>query len=215
VRHPLLPLAIFITACAVEPTEPELPAGVWKRSFPDKGVIDELILEADGTFTWTSYLHRGDVADSGQVTGTYGVDPGLLVLHGTTGSGRAFTLLSSYAHDGETLALGAYLPTGEQGPAYRAQWQWLDADQPVYSWEIMPEVWMHEGSYGVAWIDPIWKTQKSEGGDYVETPHAIVLDEQFTFDRIGDAFVRDDGWDPGLLHDALWWDLGLVFTRAR
>jgi hypothetical protein len=93
------------------------------------------------------------------------------------------------------------------------RWDWTDARTDVYSWEIMPEMWMHTGSFGVVWIDPIWDKQKSEGGDYVETTDAVVFNEDFTFERIGDAFVRDDGWDPGLLHQALWWDLGLVFSR--
>lgn len=203
-------IALLLGACAGPPAEPEL-TGTWKRSHPDKLTGDELVLADDGSFTWTSFL-RGEL---GQVSGTYGLDPELLVLHGAWPSGRAFTLVASYTHDDTMLALGAFVPTGEDDPAYRARWEWVDSKQPVYSWTIAPEVWMYEGSYAVAWVDPIWRRDKSEGGDYAETAEAFVLDEQFTFDRIGGGFVRDDGWDAGLQHDALWWDLGLVFTRER
>ncbi len=214
-----------LVACTDPPAETTV-VGTWKRAYPDTQVIDELSLAADGSFVWTSHVREHSAVATGSYTlvGDDGLtvdDPhapggsARLTIAGTTNYGVTFSLRATIALDEHTLALGAYIPApDDSGPAYVARWDWTDATNDVYSWEIMPEMWMHTGSFGVVWIDPIWKTQKSEGGYYVETVDAFVLDEDFTFSRIGDAFVRDQGWHAGLAHTALWWDLGLVLKRV-
>lgn len=202
-------VAVLLTACVATPTEPD-PVGTWKRSYAENGVIDELRLAEDGTFTWTSHL-RGDSATA---TGTYDVNDEWLIIGGAFEGGIGFALRTTFAADDTTLALGAYVPDVD-GPRYHAQWEWADGEHDVYSWTVMPEVWMQGGSFLVAWLDPIWDKPVNHGGDYVETADTIMFNELYTFDRIGDGLVRDDGRDAGLKHHATWADLGLVFTRQR
>jgi hypothetical protein len=205
-----LVILLVVGACDGPPSTAS-PVGSWKRSSPDAGIIDQLDLAADGTFSWTSQVW----GSSGTAVGRYTVTDDRMTLTGETTFRGEFTLTTTFAIDDELLALGAYVP-GTDGPRYRALWRWIDADIYVDSWTVSPEIWMHEGSFLVSWIDPIWDKRKSFGGDYVETEDQLVLGHA-TFRRLDDgvAIAGDVGRSPGLYHHPTWHDTSLLFVRRN
>jgi hypothetical protein len=221
----VLACACAATAC----TAPEAPVdrtpGTWER-YDDLGrVVDQLTLAEDGTFQSRNVWGPGPVRIGGDYShawGTYEVFDVRLHMQGETEDGFSFELWTTMFADDTRLALAPYVPDGDG--VYHAIY---DRRTPGYSgafdWVMRPTLFVHDVSFLVDWIDPIWGTKKVDGGDVDLSADGSQLLVQYDLVRCselteGGAIACDDS--PrlfiGLAFDPVAaFDVGMIYQRVQ
>lgn len=213
---------VAATACTAEPAPVDLTTGTWQRHDDQGRIIDQLTL-ADGAFE-SSCVYYWDTGpdplggDYSFLRGSYEVlDGDRIRLDGTTRDGLSFELVTTYHATDDYFALAPYVLSGDH--QYDAIYdRRTEGEWSVLDFNDRPHMWLPATSYLIDYIDPIWGTKSTLGGDVEPIDGGTLL-----FDKVvrfvsldgGAALAVDEPYHRCLDYDPLPLEAGMLYTRTQ